>query len=398
MLSDIDKRFLLGLKQSDITRTLLEKNFASHYDRKARKVIPARLSWDEEFSLKKGEYFNKEDIKRTNIGLFIFNKFVVENLLEKVLGYWNTPISDKVLGGIEDMICKALFEDVITSADFAEYEDRLQWILTIHTMTCGSFTPNTLRPLPQIVKKRDKLFAENKEALDNGDAIIALKIEKELIEDAKVALKGDPGLDLYNSGARGSFDNNYKNIAIMKGPLFDPLTGKYKNIRTNFLEGIAKEDIPQMATTVVSAAYPKAVGTQVGGYTVKRFYASFQNIVLGPKGSDCHSKNYRTVVIDKSNREDCMFRYIMEGSRVVRLDGSNIDKYMGKEVHLRSPLYCVDGELCNTCFGDKPYMVGIKNVGLTAGKIGSNFVNLSMKSFHDTTMKLEEINPDKILL
>lgn len=401
MFSDVDKRYLLNLKQTDITRSLIEKDFVSHYNRTTKKIVPARLQWDDEFAIKKGEYFNTEDIKRTNIGLFIFNKFVVDGLLEKVLGYWNIPISDKVLGDIEDKICKALFEDKITSADFAEYENRLQWILTIHTMTCGSFSRNTLRPLPEITKKRDKLFADNKEALENGDVVIALKIEKELIGDAKAALKGDTGLDLYNSGSRGSFDNNYKNIAIMKGPIFDPLTGKYKNIRTSFLEGISKEDIPQFATTVVSAAFPKAVGTQVGGYTVKRFYASFQNIVLGEKGSDCHSHNTRKTVITKSNQEDCMYRYIMVGTKVVRLDETNIGKYMGKEVHLRSPMYCVtvgNGELCNTCFGDKPYMVGIKNVGLTAGKIGSNYINLSMKNFHNTTMKLEEIDPDKILL
>lgn len=398
MFTDVDKRYLLGLKQQDITRELIENLLVSHYDRATRKIIKPRLNWDDEFSLKKGEYFNTEDIKRTNVGLFLFNKFVIEDLLEHVLGYWNIPISDNVLGDMEDKINKALFEDKIKPEDFAEYEDRLQWVLALHTMVAGSFTRNTIRPLPQIVKKRDKLFAENKEALENGDAVTALKIEDELIKDAKELLKGDPGLDLYNSGARGSFGNNYKNIAIMKGPIFDPISGKYKNVRTNFSEGITKEDIPEFASMVVMGAYPKAVGTQVGGYTVKRFYAAFQNITMDEKGTDCHSKGTLTITVNKDNKEDCMFRYIMEGKKVVRLDESNIGKYMGKTVQLRSPMFCTQTQLCNTCFGDKPYMVGIKNVGLTAGKIGSNFVNLSMKSFHDTTMKLEEIKPEDILL
>lgn len=398
MFTDKEKAYLLSLKQSDIDRNFIESNFASHFDRKTGKVIPAKLKWDDEFSLKKGEYFNDTDIKRTNVGLFIFNKFIIEDLLEKVLGYWNIPVSDDVLGDMEDKINKALFEDVITPDDYAEYENRLQWMLAIHTMTCGSFTRDTLRPLPQVVKKREKLFKENKDALDSGDAVTAVRIEKELLADAKTLLKGDPGLDLYNSGARGSFGNNYKNINVMKGPIFDPITGKFKIIEKNFLEGIERDDIPEFASTVVMGAYPKAVGTQVGGYTVKRFYASFQNVVLDKKGSDCHSKKTRKVIVSKGNKEDCLYRYIVEGSKLVRIEPKNIDKYMGKEVNMRSPLYCTQTHMCNICFGDKPYMVGIENVGLTAGKIGSNFINLSMKSFHNTTMKLEEIDPDKILL
>ena len=393
-----DKKWLLSLKHDDITKELIEKNFAYRYNKETKKVTPPRLQWTDEFSLAKGEYFNTTAVSKTNVGLFIFNKLIIEDLLEDVLGYWNTTITNKVLGQMEDKICKALFEDKITPEDFAEYENRLQWILAIHTMVCGSFTKKTLMPLPEITKERDKLFKENENALANGDAVTALKIEGKLLDDAKKLIKNDPGMDLYASGARGDFNNNYKTIAVMKGPIFDPITGKYKVAKNSFLEGIAKNDIPEYGSTVTMGAYPKAVGTQVGGYTVKRFYASFQNIVLGPKGSDCHSKGTIDVLVDAKSKEDCMYRYIVEGSKLVRLDDHNIDKYMGKVVKMRTPMYCTAEHICNVCFGDKPYMVGIENVGLTAGKIGSNFINLSMKSFHDTSMKLESVDPNKIIL
>lgn len=399
MANESLKRWLLSLKHEDITRNLLEENFAYHYDRKTQKMISPKYRWDDEFSLKKGEYFNKEDVPKTNAGLFIFNKHIVEGLLEDVLGYWNETITDKVLSKkIEKTICTALYEDKITADQFAEYENRLQWMLAIHSMVSCSLTPGTITPNSKVVALRDKRVKENKEALDNGDAVTALKIEKELLDVAKKELKNDPGMDLYNSGARCSFNNNYKSIAVMKGPVMDPLTGKYHIVEHGFVEGIDKKDIPIFGTTVTQGAYPKAVGTRVGGYSVKRFYAAFQNIVLDKKGSDCGSKMTRLTEITPATKDDSLYRYIVEGNKIIRLTPDNIGKYMGKTVHMRSPLYCTSGHFCNVCFGDKPYMVGIKNVGLTAAKIGSNFINLSMKSFHDTSMHLYEINPDDILL
>ena len=142
----------------------------------------------------------------------------------------------------------------------------------------------------------------------------------------------------------------------------------------------------------------KSVGTAVGGYSVKKFYAEYQNIVMGPKGSNCGSKGYLEITITNDNVRDFTDRYAVEGSKLIRLDPDTIKKYIGKKIKVRTPMFCTTDTICNVCFGDKPYKLGIKNVGLTAAKIGSNFVNLGMKSFHDTSMKLYEINPDKILL
>lgn len=397
-ISEKDRMFLVNLKQEDITRKFIEDNFVSHYNKDTKKVEEPRLSWQDEFYLKPGECHNKSAIAKTNVGLFIVNKFIFEGILDDVLGYWNETISDGVLGKIEDKIHKALLDDKISVDDYAEYQNRLQWILAIHTMVCGSFTPKTMAPLKKVTALRDKLFKENADALAKGDAVTALKIEKELLEEAHKELDGDPGMELFDSGARGNFNNNYKCINVMRGPIFDMISGKYKIAKSSFNEGIDRDNIPELGSTVTMGAYPKAVGTAVGGYTVKRFNAAFQNVVLDKKGSDCHSHATLDIVLTKGNREDCMYRYIVEGKKLVRLDDHNIDKYMGKTIHLRSPLYCTGENICNICYGDKPYMVGLKNVGLTFSKIGSNFVNLGMKSFHDTSMKLEKINPEDVLL
>ena len=389
--SEITK--LLTLKPDDMTRDYIEDNFVNHYEN--GKFVKARYRLDDEFTLKKGVYFNTETIV-TNVGLFLYNKFIIEGTLEKVVGYINQPINRNVLYNIiEDRISEALLNDVITPEDFAIYVDKTQWFLAIHTMLCGSFTKNILRPIPKVIKERDKKLAN----IESNDAVSAAKIEKELLALARQELKGDEGMELFDSGARGDFDNNYKSINVMKGPMFNHLKDDFKVIKNSFMEGIKKEDIPDFGTSVVSGAYPKAVGTQRGGYVVKQFYASFQGVVLDNKGSDCGSKNYININIEPNIYKIYLYRYILEGNKLVYLDKSNISKYINKTVRMRSPMMCCSPDKrCNICCGDMYYKVGIKNIGLTTAKIGSNMLNASMKAFHNTTIKTSRINLSKVVL
>ena len=259
VLSAEKKAYLISLKQEDITKNLLEENFARHYDSEARRMVPPKYNWSDEFALAPNECHNKEAIKKTNAGLFIINKFVVENLLEHLIpgGYWNVTLDKKGLGKFESYITNGVEDDKLTVDQYGEYQDRLQWLLSIHAMVCGSFTPKTSTPNKRILKLRDKLFEENKEALDKGDGVTALKIEDQLLKEAKADLKGDPGMELFDSGARGNFGNNYKCNVLSRGPIYDPIKGRYVIAKSSFMEGIEKQDIPTFACTVVQGQYPE---------------------------------------------------------------------------------------------------------------------------------------------
>jgi hypothetical protein len=73
-------------------------------------------------------------------------------------------------------------------------------------------------------------------------------------------------------------------------------------------------------------------------------------------------------------------------------------KYIGKRVKLRSPMYCKGENLCNACAGNAFYNQGIKNVGLTTASIGSDFLNLLMKAFHDSTLSFVSIDVNDIII
>lgn len=74
------------------------------------------------------------------------------------------------------------------------------------------------------------------------------------------------------------------------------------------------------------------------------------------------------------------------------LTPDNINSYIGKIVNLRSPMYCRDNHICNKCAGELYYKMGIDNVGLISNVIGTSMTTLELKRFHNSSIKLKEIN------
>ena len=397
-ISESDKKYLLSLKPEDVTFELLVDLFGDKCETKNGKVrvIPSRFNPYDEFVLEKGEYINTETIT-TSVGKFIYNKLIVERELVKVLGYVNDTINSGVLASIEDKLSKALLNDEITVDDMVKYLNRTQWLaMQFHTVISGSFTMGTLKPNPKVVKERDKLLNQNRDKIKEGDVVTAAKIEKELLKLAEKELEGDHGLDLYKSGARGSFGNNYKNISVMKGPVFNPTTGEFEIVESNFMEGIRKEELPIYGNAIITGAYPKAIGTATSGYFSKQIIAALQAVQLDKKGSDCGTKGYLKIVIQPNQVKDFLYRYVIDGNKLVLLDEKNINKYVGKEIKLRSPMYCIGKKLCRTCAGLMYEKLQIDNIGLTAARVSSTLLNLSMKKFHDTSTRLSQIKTNEI--
>ena len=402
VLTNEQKQFFLNLKIDDITAEFIESNFAdkSEVDKQTKKfkVIPSKYKTSDTFTLEKGEYFNKEKIV-TNVGLFIYNKLLIEDKFSDIVGYVNQPITAKVHSGVEDKLAKALLTDKITVEDMANYLNKTQWLgYQFNSIFSGSFTMKSLKPLPSVIKMRDKLIKDNKKELDDGNVMTAVKIENEVKKLAREEMKDDPGMDLYNSGAKGSFDNNYKNISVMKGPVFNPTKGKWDMVQSNFMEGIRKEEMPSYGTAIVTGAYPKAVGTQTSGYFSKQLTAAFQGIVLDAPGSDCGSKGYIEITITDWIKKDVLYRNIIENGKIVHLDENNIDKYLNKTVKMRSPMFCTSDNLCRTCAGSMYDKLGIDNIGLTASKVSSTMLNLNMKKFHNSTASITKIDLKTIAL
>lgn len=404
-----EKQYLLSLKTEDFYNNIGQINFDLLVDIFGTKTIKGangtitlnkpKFDPTDEFTLNPGECNENKEKLRTTAGQLVYNKILFGNGLYKVVGYVNRTLNSGKVSEIERMLSAALLDEKITADDFIRYLDTFQELaLGFHHVISSSFTMRGLKPIPKVIKHRDQLLKEHAEEIASGDVLAVANIEKILVKEAEEILHDEPSLALYRSGARGSMGNNYKNLSIMRGPVQNPITGKYDTVPTSLFEGITKESIPAMGNGVVGGAYPKAVGTAVGGYKFKEISAALQAVVSDEPGTDCGSKGYINIVINSGNKNEYMNRFIIENGKLVQLTSEVIDKYLNKPLKMRDAMYCVGDKVCAVCAGEQFNKIGIKQIGLASSKVGTTMVNLGMKKFHDTSVKLYDIDINDITL
>ena len=180
--------------------------------------------------------------------------------MDKFIGFVNEPITDGKNGKIEKAIANALKEDKVSVANMYRYVDTRDWLgLQLHSVICTSFTMRSLTKPKEVDDLHKELLKKYKKELENNDEKVSEIIEKSLIAKTKEVLKDDIGMDLYLSGARGSIDNNYKNINLTRGAVKNLQTGGYDIIKGSLMDGLDKKDMASHSNAILMGAYPKAV-------------------------------------------------------------------------------------------------------------------------------------------
>ena len=350
--------------------------------------------------------YGKTDHKNTNsfvttVGRWWWNKCFIENDLFDILGYINKPMTKKVAKDINMKISYAVLEDKITVEALKRYLNRQQKFQPYSSIICSGFTEKMLTISDIIDKKKQSLLKQyDKELNDPAQKVIATsKIEKELLDFAKEYLKNDPSMDMYESGAKVNFGNNFKNLFVMKGAIKSPdPTEGFEISTSNYVDGISRDDFTTLAKSLTEGVYKRSKKTASGGYIEKLVLRAFQHLKLAPKGSDCHTKNTITVFLDKDMAEAMMYSFIVDGKDLVELTTETLPKYLNKTVKFRFSSLCEwheHGKICNACIGNLFYRLGVENIGTIAPQVASTVKNRQMKGFHNSTVKLHEIDVNK---
>ena len=276
-LTNDEKKYFLSLTKKDMTFTNLVKWFGNTIDEtkeKTEKNIHSRFNVCDTLTLTSKEYpliKGNKQIK-TTIGRFIFNKMLIEDLgFSSFMDYQNIVMTKGNFNAhIDNVISSALKDDIITTKQMIAYIDTRDWLgLQLHGVITSSFTPGVLMLPKSVTDLKKKLMSENEEAIKNGDARVIEDIEQQLIKKTKEALKDDIGMDLYNSGARGSVNNHLKNMMLTRGAVQNPVTKEYDIIENSLMDGLAKKDIPAHSNMITSGAYPKAVLSVPAAYKLR---------------------------------------------------------------------------------------------------------------------------------
>lgn len=328
----------------------------------------------------------------TTVGLWIFNRLCIEKDLFHVLGYVNKEITNGVYKDMKKTLSYARLEEDIPLEALKRFLLKSQLLMRLTTVLAAHYSDDMLMLSEKLEPLKKKLIAENREALENGDEVVAESIEKQLIAKTKELLKDDDAMEIFDCGARGNIPNNLKNMCMMKGAVFNSVSGKYEIATSNYMDGISKEEYHIFANSIAPGSVSRAIKTQVGGYWEKLILAAFSHVKIGPKDSDCGTKRHIEVVLDKSNIDDWMYSYIIEGKELVEITSKTRSKYMGKKVKIRYASMCEsEGDLCERCCGTLFRRIGIENVGMAMPRIASTIKQRALKGFHDSTVKTTDV-------
>ena len=87
-----------------------------------------------------------------------------------------------------------------------------------------------------------------------------------------------------------------------------------------------------------------------------------------------------------------LYRFVLDGGKLVELTNDNIDKYTGRHIQMRSPMFCKGDILCEHCAGTLFKRIDVKNVGFICFNLTGNLMNLSMKKMHDSSVTVLKAN------
>ena len=395
---DIER--LVNLTEDDITMSLIMELFGD-FDKYQKFnpydiiTVPAEAYGGK---LLNGKNKKNKQPFTTTVGRLIFNKYFIEcepELLD-IIGFVNENVNKKTYGKIFDMLGYDVLENRISIDTYKRFCKKSQKFMPFVSILAPNHSDNMLTITKKINKRKEELIRANKEAFDKGDVIVVDKVSKELLDYARELMKDDPAMDMFLSGAGGSFENNFKNMFIMRGSVQDPDPRKSYNIITsNYVDGVSKEEYSKLANTLAAGPYSRSKKTELGGYWEKLFLTSLQHVILKEPGSDCGTNRHIEVRVTSKNIGSIMYCYVInsDGS-LTEITSENKDKFIGKTVKLRFSSMCEakDG-ICNKCAGNLFYRLGIRNVGASTPQIPSRLKVLSMKLFHDDQLNFTEMNP-----
>lgn len=358
-----------------------------------------RFNTYDTIEIPKGAYGGKKKNKNsfvTTVGLWVFNKSFIEPFAD-VIGYINEPITGKMYDNINNKISYALLEGKVTLDQVKDFINQTQIMMSCASAICPSHTMDLMLFTTKAEKKKVELEKKYKDGLKENDLTTVKNIENELIDYAKEELKDSESVDMYNSGARSSWGNNFKNMYLVKGSI-KKTDGSYDYVSSSLISGLKPKDFAKINDAGVGGPYSRSQKTRSGGYDEKLYTRSTQHIKVIPH-TDCGTKRTIDVTLTKKNINNWMYSYYMQGSTPVEITSENKDRLIGKTVKMRYSSLCEykkGGCMCETCAGTLFRRADIENAGLVSMIMMSSVKNKAMKAFHDSTLELVELDLNEV--
>lgn len=358
------------------------------------------------------ENLNEEVI--TTYGNILFNYVVVIYPFGKKIPFQTGRVT---AGKVESMIVSRLhdnpetIEDRVKTNDIAspiyvdEYLKFCDAIFSLSAYTqlfVPAYTEKIITQPPGVIELREKLLEENKHRL-HDPAVIA-QIDAVLIKYLKDWLKDDPGMGFLIKDK--SFSNVRRKLYLMGGAEYgmDDSNPQVELIDKSLSEGWDPHKFDVLNTSSRSGSFSRGALTELGGEATKWLMRASSNITVTI--DNCNTNVGIEVIASKGEEGKLIGFTVIESipnspdeSLQRKITSENVGEYLGRRIHLRSPMYCLEPktDFCKTCVGDK---LAVNPTGLSTAisEYGSVFLTTMMKSMHDTSLKISKMDMNTMFI
>jgi len=280
----------------------------------------------------------------------------------------------------------------LTIGEYKKFCDGITHLNGLTPLCVPGATPKTLTIDKAILKRRDELFKEYKDRLD--DPIVQAHITDELVKMDKASFKGDPAERFYIKSK--SFEVVRKRLHLFVGE--ESGFGKKGSfIKSSLAEGWNIEELPSMANAMRAGSFNRGSRTALGGVEAKNNYRIFQNTVVAE--DDCGTTLGLRIVLTDDMIKHWLGHYVIEkDGHNVELTDENMAQYVNKPIIVRSPAYCKTAKqnLCARCVGSRIATTPTA-ISTYASDLGSKFLSLMLASVHGVALKTHKFSYHELL-
>jgi len=304
----------------------------------------------------------------TTAGRIIFNRGLPEKY-----PFLNESINKKKVNSL----AKEIFETYDKDEYIRFCHNMVSIGMKYFTVASPSFTMDDMKIPPSIIKLKAKLkLAKTPEEAHNIIEEMERLLEEYLIKSgSNLGLIGEAG------GLKGGNYGQVRQILVAKGLIQDTEGNPMAPIAASYSDGLQSKEYFDSGIGSRSGIVDRVINTADTGYLSRQLVSVLQRVEADPGIKDCGTT--RTVKMNVT--PDIAKR--LEGRSLVTDDGKverfNPKDYIGKEINLRSPVYCTSTRICYTCYGDLLYRNKTHYVGVLAGHLlGEPLTQSIMRTFH----------------
>lgn len=352
------------------------------------------LSPQLEFVLQPGQIENyPKDIKntplRTSIGLFITNYILFASVFGSIVPYQNEIITE---GLLKKVLVDRILDKIVTIEQTRNHYNHLMYLATMSEFFSPNLNEKSLRPNKEIAARKKELVEKYRKELDAGDGITMVKIERELIDMDREALKNDPSSRYIQTNKQFSIIR--KKTTGLVGALESPeLDGSLTFVENSLEEGWQQKDIPALFNDSRTGSESRAMETAKSGNISNILLRIFQN--FGISFTDCKATKGIKVKLKSWNIDDYTGRHYIQNGKSFLLTKEIAEKNLDNVIELRSPQYCSPNKdkggtkgLCYVCMRSIFKTLGQNQVATSIQTFSSTHLQNSLKRFHGKVINL----------